>query len=32
MDVMLVSLQQIAQKSDDKSAGGDVRAEVFYLR
>ena len=32
MDVRLISLQQIAQQSDDKSAGGDVRADACYLR
>ena len=32
MDVRLISLQQIAQQSDDKSAGGDVRSDACYLR
>ena len=32
MDVRLISLQQIAQQSDDPSAGGDVRANACYLR
>ena len=32
MDVHSIPLQQISQQSDDKSAGGDVRAEVYYFR
>ena len=32
MDVRLISLQQIAQQSDDTSAGGDVRVKECYLR
>ena len=32
MDVRLISLQQIAQQSDDPSAGGDIRADACYLR
>ena len=30
--VRLISLQQIDQQSDDKSAGGDIRAEAYHLR
>ena len=32
MDVRLISLQQIAQQSNDPLAGGDVKAEACYLR
>jgi len=32
MDVRLISLQQIAQQSDDCKAGGDIRADACYLR
>ena len=31
MDIRLISIQQIAQQSEDPLAGGDVRAEACYL-
>ena len=32
MDIRLILLQQIAQQSNDPLAGGDVKAEAWYLR
>ena len=32
MDARLISIQQIDQQSEDPLAGGDVRAEAYYLR
>ena len=32
MDVMLISLEKIAQQSDDKSAGGDVRGKIIVCK